>query len=317
MRRASSDSETVAPLVDAGLARTTALHYAYRWRVFTAWCAAHDRDPLPATPATIALYVTDCAQRGDARGSVATAICAVSAVHRALGHADPKATRSFANFQKGYKRSTTYRTRPFVPTSSAAVVALARSLPPSPRGLRDRAIILLAFAGALRRSELVELDMDQIHFGEGLRLNLTHRLCFIGPGTHRDTCPIEALRRWLRVSKIEKGRVFRATSRTRVLAAPLGPSQYHYVTPRCLRAAGFPKGLSFESLRRGCIQTLRLNGMAAVDIAKFVGRDPAHIERTHLRGLPINPEEPLDLDMLRATRTRGRVAGSDNPFARR
>ena len=86
-------------------------------------------------------------------------------------------------------------------------------------GQRDRAMILLGFAGALRRSELVGIEREHLTFAtDGLRLHLprsksdqTGEGAEIGipRGTNKDTCPVRALERWLELSPCQYGPVFR------------------------------------------------------------------------------------------------------------
>ncbi|MGB0747095.1 MAG: integrase, partial [Alphaproteobacteria bacterium] len=107
------------------------------------------------------------------------------------------------------------------------ILAMVATLPYDLRGLRDRAILLLGYAGGLRRSEIISLDVgkDDTHdsggwieiLGDGAVLTLNAKAGWreveIGRGSSNQTCPVHALEQWLHFAKIDCGPVFVRTSR--------------------------------------------------------------------------------------------------------
>lgn len=133
------------------------------------------------------------------------------------------------------------------------------------RGLRDRAILLLGSAGALRRSEIVGLDagagestdgLGWIDFRDGsLLVSLRGRTglrCMEIAGTGiESTCPIIALQTWLRLAKIHRGPLFRRVTGRGKIAGPdrLNPQEVARLVKRTALAAGIGNGFSAQSLR--------------------------------------------------------------------
>ncbi len=143
---------------------------------------------------------------------------------------------------------------------------------PTADDYRDRALLLLGFAGALRRSELVALDVADLDFcPEGLRLTIrqskTDQECAgqviaIAPGTRLETCPLEALRRWLRFAGISTGAVFRRLDgRGNVSIDRLDAASVAHILKRRAEAAGLDgERFSAHSLRSGFLTSAAMAG---------------------------------------------------------
>jgi integrase len=136
--------------------------YASDWRDFVAWCADHEQIDLPAAPATVAAYLGALASAGTKVSTVRRRCAAIGDVHRRAGHDNPAAHAGVKATLAGIAR-----TLGSAPTKKTALTAdlLAKALRKVPEdlaGLRDRALILIGFAAALRRSELVALDVADI-----------------------------------------------------------------------------------------------------------------------------------------------------------
>jgi integrase len=150
--------------------------YHSDWEHFLRWCGTRGRAALPSTPDTVAWYLAENA----AKLKVATLqrrLAAISRVHQAAGVPSPT-SRSHAVVRetwKGIRRAQGVAQTAKSPLLPADLRKIAAVLPPGLAGTRDRALLLLGFAGALRRSELVGLDLEDLDF----RTARTH--CFIGP----------------------------------------------------------------------------------------------------------------------------------------
>jgi integrase len=144
-------------------------------------------------------------------------------VHREARHAFDSRDPAIRAALRGIARPHAAPARQAVALTTAEIRALVRTCGPDLAGLRDRALLLLGYAGALRRSELVGVDAEHLRFhsealevllprskgdpdGEGQRIS-------IGRGKGRDTCPVRAVEDWLRAAAIRFGPVFRMVSR--------------------------------------------------------------------------------------------------------
>jgi integrase len=193
-------------------------------------------DSLPPSPETISLYLTDLAAP-----TAGTPALLVSTIERRLsglvwnyarrGFVLDRKNRHIATVLTGIKRK---HARP--PTQKEAILsedilAMAATLPYDLRGLRDRAVLLLGYAGGLRRSEIVSLDVNKNDTpdcggwieilegknGGGLLLTLNAKTGWreveIARGSSDQTCPVRALEQWLHFAKIDFGPVFTRVSR--------------------------------------------------------------------------------------------------------
>ncbi len=149
-------------------------------------------------------------------------------------------------------------------------------MPETRIGVRDRAILLLGFSSALRRGELAGLDLTDLHFtGDGVELVIrasktdqrrAGARVFVPCGGA--LCPVRALRRWLAVSDIEEGPLFRRISRAdRVLAARLSGQGIATAIKRAGEAPGLdPDTLGGHSLRAGFVTEAARRGETAFRI---------------------------------------------------
>jgi integrase len=147
--------------------------YSRWWRVFLDWCDRHDRQALPASPATVAAWLASAADGVDtgrplARSSLNQGLAAVTWYHRAAGHAFDRKHRAISLTWQGISRvkALTEVERQAAPVVAADVRDLLEMLDAQRNiGCRNAALLTLGWGGAFRRSELVGLDWEKI--GEG------------------------------------------------------------------------------------------------------------------------------------------------------
>jgi integrase len=257
--------ETARDYARAAASENTLKAYAKDWVHFARWCRMRGADPLPASPELIGLYIADLA----APGATPPAL-SVSSIERRLsglawGYAQrgerlDRKDRHIATVLAGIRRK---HARP--PVQKAAILpedlrALLATLPHDLRGLRDRALLLIGFAGGLRRSEIVSLDHGKDDTPEsggwvevldgGLLITLRGKTGWreveIGRGSSDQTCPVQALTQWLHFGRIDFGPIFVAVSRNGLRATPDRLSDKHVarLIKQCVRDAGLRPELS-------------------------------------------------------------------------
>ena len=128
--------------------------------------------PLPASPETVAAYIAECA--GHLKpGSIQRRLNAITEAHRAVGLESPTHTGIVRNTMKGIRRTLGTAPVQKAPTMTDDIRAMVDATDAGLIGARERALILLGFAGAFRRSELVGLDVEDCAFSkDGLTVNL-------------------------------------------------------------------------------------------------------------------------------------------------
>lgn len=207
-------------------AEATQRAYSADWTHYDRWCRLKGMVSLPPQPEVIGLYLTDCA----ASHSVATLerrLAGIGFACRQRGHVLNRQDRHITSVLAGIRRRHARPPVQKAALSAEDILAMAATLPSDLRGLRGRALLLLGFAGGLRRSELVGLDMarDDSPDSRGwieieapgallvLQGKTGWRDVEVGRGSSPRSCPIAALERWLEFTKIDFGPVFRRVSR--------------------------------------------------------------------------------------------------------
>jgi integrase len=245
-------------------AQSTRRSYATAWTDFRRWCDARGLAALPAAPETVGLYLADQAQTHRV-ATLRLRLVAIGQAHRLRGHAlDPRhpAVRDvWAGIRRHHGTAPQQTTAATSEVLRDALRELARR--PGLRALRDRALLLVGFAAALRRSELVALDLaDLRHVPEGLVLTLRRaKTDQEGAGTevalphgqHALTCPVRALTAWLEAAGISEGAVFVSVTRGgRATATRLSDRDVARAVKAAVAAAGYdPAGFAGHSLRAG------------------------------------------------------------------
>jgi site-specific recombinase XerD len=200
--------------VYATRARGEGTRRAYRsaWRQYETWCRSLGREPLAADPDSIAMYVVRCADQGFAVSSIRVHLAAIRTAHLLAGRSLDLRHPRLAMVLEGVIRSRGARPNrqatPAVPGVLRLMLA-ARPSPNTPLGARDRAMLLLGFGAALRRSELVALSLGDIEAvpGRGLMLMIRRsktdqhgtgqRVAVHANPGEPGFCPAAALARWM------------------------------------------------------------------------------------------------------------------------
>jgi site-specific recombinase XerD len=202
--------------VENSKATNTRRAYRADWEDFTAWCRDHRVAPLPAAPETVALYLTECA-RGLKPSTIQRRMASITQAHAAAGYPDSPIKHVLVrSVWRGIRRDKGVATLGKSPTLTADLRVMVDHLPGLEEGkllsVRDQALLLLGFAGAMRRSELVGLDVgDVVETNEGLVVNIRKsktdqegagRKIGIPYGSHPQTCPVRAVRAWKEAMRI-------------------------------------------------------------------------------------------------------------------
>lgn len=186
---------------------------------------------------------------------------------------DPEATKAAWQALRGYQRrlaeAGVVRGRGKAqPITLAQLRAMSQACPDTRAGLRDRAVLLVGFTIAARRSELAGLHADDLVPDEGNGLVARLGYTKTGPdertvpfGVHRDTCPVTAWRAWRDAAGITGGPAFRRVNRhDQVFAAGLSAQAIGEIISRCGARAELPVHITGHSLRAGLATEARRNG---------------------------------------------------------
>lgn len=287
-------SEAEAVYVAAARAGNTLRGYRSDWAEFTAWCDTNDREPLPAAAATVSGYLTDLARHGAKVGTMSRRLSAIRFAHRLRDLPDPTANARVLAVWEGIRRvhgAPPDQAPPLMPPELFSVLTACpttkvwrtrnRATEPDLAGLRDRALLLVGFVGALRRSELAALRVEDVtEHPNGLVLALPRsktnqtgdapELVVLPRAGTRAHCPVAALTDWLQAASITEGPVFRPVSKgNRALPKPLHPESVNTLVQQAVaRVPGLAEiGYSAHSLRAGFVTHAHLRGASDRAIA--------------------------------------------------
>ncbi len=275
-------------------AENTRRAYRSDWRDFTAWCAENGVSPMPAPPAIVGLNLT--ARAATLKTStLGRRLTAISQAHRAKGRPLDMRHPAIRETWAGIRRSKGTMQRGKAPAVTADLKAMVAELPDTLRGVRDRALLLVGFSGAFRRSELVAVDVDDCEFTrDGLVITLRRsktdqdgagRKVGLPYGSNPATCPIRSLQAWLEVAGIEDGPVFRSIRKGgRVQDARLSDRSVALIVKRAATASGLdPAIYAGHSLRAGLVTSAAAAGVPERAIMAQTGHKSLVTLRRYIR----------------------------------
>jgi integrase len=260
--------DAVASYVRASLADNTRRAYLSDLQQFEAWGGS-----VPASTATISAYLAAHADNL----SVATLVrrlASLSKVHQTRGLINPVRSELVRATLRGIRRTRRRTQQQAKPLLRDDLLLVLDTMGDGLKDIRDRALLLIGFAGALRRSELIALDVAEIeHVRRGIVLQLRrsktdqdgrgHKIAI--PYGRSRWCPVAALDGWLAASGIEEGAIFRRVDRHgRVYNVRLSGEAVSIVVRERVAAAGLDqRGYSGHSLRAGFATSAAQAGVQA------------------------------------------------------
>lgn len=260
---------------------------AYRadWEQFVSWCASTGRTALPASTETVVLYVSALAATHRIT-TIRRKVAAISTAHQLAGQESPTRHASLRLCLRGIARKQAAENgsrEPVAPLLLEDLVAMIRTAPDTLAGNRDRALLLLGFAGGFRRSELVSLDVEDLHWTkEGVLVRLRRSKTdktgeaaekVIPYAQVKVRCPVLHLQDWLEAADIRFGAIFRRMRKgdklqeTRLTAQSVALIIKQYAAAIGLDASK----MAGHSLRSGFVTVALINGASYPEIQRQTG----------------------------------------------
>ena len=266
-------AELVAPLAEALTSATgyaiaeksarTRNEYRSALEKFVAWCECVGAAAFPAMPETVAAHLASLADRGLSASTIEGRAAAIAYAHKLAREPNPLGDERVRAVLRGIRRTIGSPARGKAPATAKIVASFVKTAPDSMKGKRDRALLLLCFGAALRRSELVALDVSCIERADGGAIVSIRRSKTDQEGRGQEVAVpagkklkvIEALDAWLSASGIASGPLFRAVDKAgKVGAARLnGRTVGRIVKDYATRAGLDASAFGAHSLRSGFI----------------------------------------------------------------
>ncbi len=291
---------------DAADAPSTLRAYASDVKNFEAWCARHGMTALPATPEVVGAYLA-AAGEGYAMQTLRRRVAAIARASGVAGYPLDTKHPTIRETLRGIGRTHGSRGRRSAALTTAELKRLSQACDLGLPGRRDQALLLVGFAGALRRSELVALDVERLTWSDdGVKLLLEKSKTdkegegaevMIAFGRHEATCPVRALRGWLEAAAIKSGPVFRKVNKAgRVEARRLSEDAVRQILLRRAAQAGV-KGLLAEpvsphGLRAGFVTTAYRNGVSDEEIMGHTRHRSLTTMRSYVRRAKLSQTSP-------------------------
>jgi site-specific recombinase XerD len=284
--------DQLADLLGGDKAPATAKAYRSDWRSFQSWCETRERPSIPAEVDTIVSWLHDQAAAGYATATIGRRLTTIRRVHQLYGLPSPTEASPATATWSALRRRLGTAPRKVAPATIEILRRMVATCEQTPSGCRDRALLVVGFAGAMRRSELASLTVADIEshadgvivtirrskgdqYGAGQRLGLPY-------GSSPDTCPVRTLTGWRHLADLRDGPLFRPVDRHGNIASRhLSGRAIAEIIKRRAHAAGLdPDRYSGHSLRAGFATSAAAAGATEIAIA----RQTRHRSMAVLRG---------------------------------
>lgn len=289
-------SEDVFSFAKDSKAENTVRAYASDWRDFCAYAEKRGKAPLPADPDEVARYVRDLVERLHLKlSTVSRRLAAITEEHLSHGYGTPVAEWVVKNTMRRLRREHGCPARGKSPLLTSDLQRIVEIIPATTAGIRDKAILLLGFAGAMRRRELVSLDIEDLAIApEGLVISINRgktdqtrigRKIGIPSGAKASTCPVRAVAAWLEEARLSEGPLFRGvTKHGSVRPTRLTDQIVADIVKKHVRAIGKYSGkFSGHSLRVGFVTAAAMAGVSEKSIADQSGHQSLTVLRKYIR----------------------------------
>jgi site-specific recombinase XerD len=284
----ASDLQRVRAYLRSFRAHNTNRAYAADWTDFSTWCESSQRSSFPASPETVVAYLTELTRKGKKVPTLNRRLSAISQAHQIAGWESPTRSTLVRALLRDIRQTHGTATRGKEPLLIPELKRVIAALPKNLLGFRDRALLLVGFAGALRRSELAALKIEDLSWRDDgitvcMRCTIPDggRELRIPFGSCRETCPVRALKRWLDISAITTGPIFRGITRHgAILGQSLSGTAVANIVKRSVEACGLDANqYAAHSLRTGLTMSAALGGAPEWVIRRQTGHGHATLAK--------------------------------------
>lgn len=263
------EAQYTKKLIGQQIAYGTKRVYQSDWRIFESWCYQRQYQPTETTPEIVAMFISSQFKDGLHPSTLNRRLAAIKFGFACLDKESPTDNALVKATLKGVRRD---EKAPPIKSKKAAVADIIKEMAQlcssnSLRDIRDRAILLLGFAGAFRRSELIAINIEDISYNpnkKGMHINILRSktdqegkgdMKIIMPAKDKIFCPILAVNKWLDKSQLKDGALFRGiTKHNKINDTRICANVIYYLIKRCAVELGLNiDDFSPHSLRAGFV----------------------------------------------------------------
>ncbi len=288
----------------------TARAYKSDFKDFGLFCVQNGFKNLPSEPKIVSLYLTHLSSKEIKLSTIKRRLVSIGVIHKMKGHyLDTKHPIIVENLMGIKRRKGTVQKgkKPILINDLRKILkVIDEDNIPDIKKLRDKSIILVGFSGGFRRNEIVSLDHDDLDFvHEGLKITIKRsKTDQFGEGFVKALpyfeesiyCPVTILKRWLNISKISKGPIFRRFSKgLKLTANRLSDQSVALIIKEYLKKAGIDnKNYSGHSLRSGFATSAAEFGAEERSIMSMTGHKSAEMVRRYIKEANLFKNNPLN-----------------------
>ena len=279
-------------------ANNTLRAYKSDFKDFGAFCAKHGLSSLPSEPKIISLYLTHLSKNSKI-STIRRRLVSISMVHKLKGHyldtKHPIITENLLGIKR-VKGSIQIGKKPLLISHLKSIINVINEQQNEEiKKFRDRSIILIGFGGGFRRTELISIDYEDLEFvPEGLKITIRRsKTDQFGEGMIKGLpyfpneiyCPVTSLKKWLEISKIKSGPIFRRFSKGSLLTENrLTDQSVVLLMKKYLDLAGIEnKNFAGHSLRAGFATVAAESGADERSIMAMTGHKTTQMVRRYIR----------------------------------
>ena len=280
-------------------AKNTIRAYKSDFNDFSLFCAQNGFKSLPSEPKIISLYLTHLSTKDAKMSTLKRRLVSIGVIHKLQGHyLDTKHPSIIENIMGIKRRKGSFQKgkKPLLINDLKMLInVIDKNHNEEIMRVRDRSIILIGFSGGFRRNEIVSLDYDDLDFvSEGLKINLKRsKTDQIGEGSvkglpyfdNSQYCPVLSVKKWIEISNIEKGPLFRRFSKgSKLTDNRLTDQTVALLIKKYLKLAGIEsKNYSGHSLRSGFATSAAESGAEERSIMAMTGHKSTEMVRRYIK----------------------------------
>ena len=280
-------------------ASNTVRAYKSDFKDFGLFCAQNGFKSLPSEPKIVSLYLTHLSTRDMKMSTIKRRLVSIGVIHKLKGHyLDTKHPSIIENIMgiKRRKGSVQNGKKPLLISNLKALInVIDEQKKEEIKKIRDRSIILIGFSGGFRRNEIVSLDYEDLDFvEEGLKINIRRsKTDQFGEGFKKalpyfdssEYCPVVSVKKWIDVSKIKSGALFRRFNKgSKISENRLTDQTVALLIKEYLGLAGIDnKNYSGHSLRSGFATTAAESGVEERSIMAMTGHKTSEMVRRYIK----------------------------------
>ena len=291
-------------------ANNTVRAYKSDFADFSLFCVQNGFKSLPSEPKIVSLYLTHLSTKDIKMSTLKRRLVSIGVIHRLKGHyLDTKHPSIIENLMgiKRRKGSIQRGKKPILINYLKQIInVIDDNKNDEITRFRDRSIILIGFSGGFRRNEIVSLDYDDLDFvTEGLKINLKRsKTDQFGEGlvkglpyfNNSQYCPVLTLKKWIEVSNINSGPLFRRFSKgSKLTNNRLTDQTVALLIKKYLKLAGIEsKNYSGHSLRSGFATSAAESGVEERNIMAMTGHKSPEMVRRYIKEANLFKNNPLN-----------------------